>query len=225
MLLQKCFSQQDKDHMTCNTKNKKLFECGCCNATDFRNCKVGYFKDVFHVHRNHTSKPLNSHINLTEIFDSLSDYYDDFEYEFEEYDSTIGDVGSKEANITITDLEHAFNECKEREILPLFCDVSRFDNETTFCECFRNFDNEIVPQTYYKTKGLWNEHICDVTPEMHTIMKLEESMHKIIIFNVVLVCLFFMLILFIYIIKKFKPSRSTNSFLDPINLVRFSNAE
>lgn len=206
-----CFQQTDKHHIGCHTQNAKLFMCRCCNLTHGLDCSDHYLKDVFHVHSDHKARKQEIDINLfSSLFESFgNDTEDTYDYEDEdlggdEEEENIDYIDIKYADVNITDIEHLYNECKNRKLLPLHCFIERNNQAVTACECKRDINAENVHLCEFDSNAIWNKHPCDVTYEHNQIHYLEHTFHKLYCLSMFLIFLYLILLLIYIFSSKLK---------------------
>lgn len=212
MLFQRCFNQEGMDHYECATRDKRLFKCICCNEKQIEDCKSHFYHHAFNIHKNHTKQE----------FDEYGEEYYDDEDDDEYTDASIYIEELKNNqydDVNITDISHLYDECKERQYLPLHCFVKKNHTSKTYCDCSSDALGTSIDLTMFNSTGLWNDHACDVTYEQHTLLRIKQSLHNLF-YLCMLVMIFFGLSLVVwYVLKKMKKPRFEYRIDDEIPLV------
>lgn len=203
MLIRHCFSHENKDYLECSTHDKKLFECVCCNNAEIDNCKSRIYKHAFNIHKNHSK--------IETEYDYDDDYDDEIEnppHEYIYYD-----------DVNITDLHHLYEECKERQYLPLLCSVEKNDTSTTICDCESDEKNQAIDSTHFNSSSIWNDHACDITTEYHKMAKLQQHIQNLSYLCIFLLVFFLVFLIIGYVIKRMKKLAEQRALNDEIALI------
>lgn len=194
-----CIEIENKVFWNCETSDAELFICECCSYTPNEECRDRYFKKAFLIHKDIKSIP-------------KSQDYIDYHY-IDEDDSTS-------FNSDIKHLKELYEECKDNNISPFWCEVRQDYKTTTICGCNSLPHQKKIGLGHFNTSDIWNEYACEITKEYNDSLQ-NQYFYNIISsffwsFFIILLLLVFIYIIYIKVKGKiFKANSSDDNVLIP----------